>query len=128
MTGDDWAAFSDCPSLRGRPNAPVLHAKLMASVPEPDRPRVHNVVRDMMHNELQLGEDYAVFYHSYSAPCLLYEVQTALASHLFGFPEDGPPIMRLSRQSFLDSESLTELLAMHQAAHSDHDEGYRNLA
>lgn len=128
MTEDDWAMYTDCPSLRGRPDAPSLHARLTATASELDRSRVHNAVREMMHNELQFGEDYAVFYHSYSASCLLYEVQTALACLLLGYPEGGPPVIRLSREPFLEADSLVELLAMHRERRSDHHEGFRNVA
>lgn len=54
----------------------------------------------MMENERRNCGEYAVFYHSYNAAALIYEVQAAIAAVLFRFKSTYAPLPRLMRGCF----------------------------
>lgn len=54
----------------------------------------------MLDREKKLSADWAVFYHSYNSPALIYEVQAALASVLFHFQSQHGVLPRLLKAPF----------------------------
>jgi len=50
----------------------------------------------MLTREEQLCQrGFCVFYHSYSLPALIYEVQSCLARHIYRLSQNFPPLPRL---------------------------------
>ena len=71
-----------------------------------------NCFEQMLRREQELLEDFVVFYHSYSIPQLLFEVQSVIASILFGIDEDFPPIPRLLFKPFRDIPNVEAFISL----------------
>ena len=54
--------------------------------------------------------DHVVFYHSYNAPALLYEVRAELARTLYSLPDDTAPLCRLLQSPFKRIPNMDYLL------------------
>eukprot|EP00927_Polykrikos_kofoidii_P036216 TRINITY_DN30596_c0_g1_i1.p1 TRINITY_DN30596_c0_g1~~TRINITY_DN30596_c0_g1_i1.p1 ORF type:complete len:479 (+),score=55.93 TRINITY_DN30596_c0_g1_i1:201-1637(+) len=82
--------------------------------------------------ESDLVEDFAVFYHSFAHAALLYEVQAAIASLVFGYSAVNGPLPRLLRKPFArvpNAEALIQMFEGEMAqGKKDHDERYREVA
>lgn len=133
----DWSVFALCSSVRSRTDMGHLHeAALRQAVGVSKLVRGEIVERHanaavaaMLDNEQLLGGDYVVFYHSYSAPCIIYELQAVLAELLLNYPEDGPPVLRLLREPFREIPTLAALLEAHKSMGlKDHDARFRAVA
>ncbi|CAE7276339.1 Dtx3l [Symbiodinium sp. CCMP2456] len=125
---EDWPRYSCCTSLQGRTDMRRVHQDVMRSLEENSRANVSSVIQTMLANELRFSEEHAVFYHSYSSSCILYELQAVLAAFFLGYPQDGPPILRLTRAPFENVSSLQQLLDLRRAGTSDRTPEFRALA
>ena len=87
--------------------------------------------QSMIEREQEHHEDFVVFYHSYSAAALLYEIQAELARQLSGheLPDDFAPLPRIHRGPF---DQFPELSMLRESFGSlkgqDHDPKFRALA
>jgi hypothetical protein len=80
----------------------------------------------MLENEGRLCGEWAVFYHSYSAAALLYEVQAAVASVLFRFKSTFAVLPRLLLKGFTGiPDAPTLLKEFPKMTERDHDLRYR---
>mmetsp|Transcript_70747 Transcript_70747/g.183618 ORF Transcript_70747/g.183618 Transcript_70747/m.183618 type:complete len:511 (+) Transcript_70747:39-1571(+) len=76
--------------------------------------------------------EWAVFYHSYSHAALIYEVQAAIASELFGFKSQYAPLPRLLMNEFYDTPDAASLIRRFDSefagSRRDHDANFRRVA
>jgi len=104
-----------------------VHQDVLRSLEDNSKAKVSAAIQTMLANELRFSEEHAVFYHSYSSSCILYELQAVLAAFFLGYPADGPPILRLTRAPF-ENVSLQQLLDLRKAGISDRTPEFRALA
>eukprot|EP00444_Apocalathium_aciculiferum_P032405 CAMPEP_0183493172 /NCGR_PEP_ID=MMETSP0370-20130417/183312_1 /TAXON_ID=268820 /ORGANISM="Peridinium aciculiferum, Strain PAER-2" /LENGTH=591 /DNA_ID=CAMNT_0025686513 /DNA_START=3 /DNA_END=1779 /DNA_ORIENTATION=- len=79
----------------------------------PDReqgPPRQNVLDEMLKNEKEFCGEWAVFYHSYSAAALLYEVQAAVGSVLFRFKAEFAGLPRILAHGFKHIPTAARML------------------
>jgi len=87
-------------------------------IPRPDLsplcgdPHALRVFGEMLERERALGSQWAVFYHSYNSPALIYEVQAAIADVLFRFGSRYGSLPRLLKKPF---ETLPDAAAVLKA-------------
>ena len=82
----------------------------------------------MLDNEVRLCGEWAVFYHSYSAAALLYEVQAAVAAVLFRFRSAFAVLPRLLLSGFRDLCDAARLqTAFKKMKERDHNLQYRKV-
>jgi hypothetical protein len=80
----------------------------------------------MLENEARMCGEWAVFYHSYSAAALLYEVQAAVAAVLFRFKSSFAVMPRLLLKGFNDiPDAATLLTEFKKMKDRDHNPRYR---
>jgi hypothetical protein len=85
--------------------------------------------QSMLEREQEHHDDYVVFYHSYSAVALLYEVQAEIARALYSLPDDFAPLPRIHRGPFDQVPELSMLRDSFSAmSGQDHDPKFRALA
>jgi len=76
--------------------------------------------------------EWAVFYHSYSHAALIYEVQAAIASQLFGFKLQYAPLPRLLMHEFHDTPDAAGLIRRFHSEFAecsrDHSANFRKVA
>ena len=65
----------------------------------------------MIENEEKYSGEWAVFYHSYNNPALVYEVQAAIAAVLFRFKSNYAALPRLTRGCFSELPDAPTVLA-----------------
>lgn len=104
-----------CRGLQGDP----LHAL---------RGDTRDVFKSMLEKEEHLAEEWACFYHSYSHPALVYEVQAAIAKVLFGFNAEHGALPRLLKHPF---QALPDANAVLRAFPSwpdrDHNPAFKSV-
>jgi hypothetical protein len=66
----------------------------------------------MLLNEEKYSGDWAVFYHSYNNPALIYELQAAIAAVLFRFKSNYSTLPRLMRGCFTELPDAPTLMAV----------------
>ena len=67
--------------------------------------------QSMLQNEERYCGDWAVFYHSYSNPALIYEVQAAIAAVLFRFKSNFGTLPRLMRGCFAEIPDAPSMMS-----------------
>eukprot|EP00052_Salpingoeca_macrocollata_P027098 m.255633 g.255633 ORF g.255633 m.255633 type:complete len:521 (-) comp22694_c0_seq2:82-1644(-) len=83
----------------------------------------------MLGNEARLCGEWAVFYHSTSFACLLYEVQAAVAAVLFRFKSNFSSLPRLLKAPYNEIATKDELLeAFKKMPGMDHNVKFRSVA
>jgi len=88
-----------------RGNAPQQQLEVIANDP-------HAVAcfETLFKREEELCGDWAVFYHSYSLPALIYEVHAAVANMLFGFDSSRSTLPRLLVKDFAQTPDAGSLI------------------
>eukprot|EP01012_Entosiphon_sulcatum_P014903 TRINITY_DN19924_c0_g1_i1.p1 TRINITY_DN19924_c0_g1~~TRINITY_DN19924_c0_g1_i1.p1 ORF type:complete len:577 (+),score=93.68 TRINITY_DN19924_c0_g1_i1:233-1963(+) len=82
----------------------------------------------MLENESRLCGEWAVFYHSYSAAALMYEVQAAVASVLFRFKSAFATLPRILTADYEKIPDAATLLKEFKKMKSkDHDPRFRSV-
>jgi len=112
-------------SLRGY--APQNSLRLLG-----DNCHAHACFRYFKDRERKYCGEWAVFYHSYSHAALIYEVQAAIASALFGFQAQYAPLPRLLMHDFYDIPNAGMLLHRFNSDFvenkRDHNAAFRKVA
>ncbi|KAH3744178.1 hypothetical protein Pelo_14437 [Pelomyxa schiedti] len=80
----------------------------------------------MIQREQKHFGDFYVFYHSYSLASILYELQSEIASVIYGMSSDFPPLPRLLHAPFRGKKNLSVLQS--ELHGSDHNVSFRALA
>mmetsp|Transcript_9393 Transcript_9393/g.22557 ORF Transcript_9393/g.22557 Transcript_9393/m.22557 type:complete len:771 (-) Transcript_9393:90-2402(-) len=127
LAEEDWVLYANCPSLQGRTDSMEMFSSMVRPLPSTVHDAASKILRQMLENELRYSE-YAVFYHSYSSHCLMYELQTALAMCILDYPITGPPVMRLRRQPFQNVKCLQNLLQIWESAMHDQTAEFQAVA
>mmetsp|Transcript_18724 Transcript_18724/g.41774 ORF Transcript_18724/g.41774 Transcript_18724/m.41774 type:complete len:522 (-) Transcript_18724:155-1720(-) len=78
----------------------------------------------MLEREQELEGEFCVFYHSYNAAAVLYEVQAEIARRVWDLPDSFAPIPRVKAKDFI-GKTIPGLKAVAQSKVGDHDPGYR---
>ncbi|KAH3744177.1 hypothetical protein Pelo_14436 [Pelomyxa schiedti] len=81
----------------------------------------------MIQREQKHFGDFYVFYHSYSLASILYELQSEIASVIYGMNSDFPPLPRLLHAPFRGKNSLS-VLQSELGNGNDHNVSFRALA
>ncbi|KAH3744173.1 hypothetical protein Pelo_14432 [Pelomyxa schiedti] len=81
----------------------------------------------MIQREQKHYGDFYVFYHSYSLVSILYELQSEIASVIYGMSSDFPPLPRLFHAPFRGKKTLAVLQSELRGG-SDHNVSFRALA
>eukprot|EP01063_Lacrimia_lanifica_P024869 TRINITY_DN32688_c0_g1_i1.p1 TRINITY_DN32688_c0_g1~~TRINITY_DN32688_c0_g1_i1.p1 ORF type:complete len:674 (+),score=285.83 TRINITY_DN32688_c0_g1_i1:57-2024(+) len=83
---------------------------------------------EMLKNEKEFAGDWSVFYHSYSAAALLYEVQAAVACVLFRFKSEFATLPRLMYEPFEHIPTSARMLEeWPKWADRDHNQAFRKV-
>ena len=82
----------------------------------------------MLKNEEKYCGDWAVFYHSYNNPALIYEVQAAIAAVLFRFKSSYAALPRLMRGRFSELPDAPTVIAKHPTwPDRDHNPAFKSV-
>jgi len=112
-------------SLRG--DAPQNSLRLLG-----DNAHAYACFRGFADRERKYCGEWASFYHSYSHAALVYEVQAAIASVLFGFKAEYAPLPRLLMHDFYDIPNAGMLIHRFNSdfaeSKRDHHAAFRKVA
>eukprot|EP00931_Biecheleriopsis_adriatica_P086193 TRINITY_DN60905_c0_g1_i1.p1 TRINITY_DN60905_c0_g1~~TRINITY_DN60905_c0_g1_i1.p1 ORF type:complete len:542 (-),score=112.58 TRINITY_DN60905_c0_g1_i1:68-1651(-) len=81
----------------------------------------------MLRQEQELEKEFCVFYHSYNAAALIYEVQAEIARYAFGMEDKFAPLPRIFQQHFI-GVTIDDLRNSEGAKHADSLPSFRKLA
>lgn len=81
----------------------------------------------MLRKEQELEGEFCVFYHSYNAAAMIYEVQAEIARYAFGMGDDLAPLPRVIQKHFA-GETIDSLRNSDGAKHQDRLPSFRKLA
>mmetsp|Transcript_4418 Transcript_4418/g.7623 ORF Transcript_4418/g.7623 Transcript_4418/m.7623 type:complete len:475 (-) Transcript_4418:140-1564(-) len=79
----------------------------------------------MLEREQELEGEFFVFYHSYNAAALMYEVQAELARMLYDLPDGFAPLPRIKEKDFAGKNAAGLKAMLSRRGVQDHDPGYR---
>jgi len=81
----------------------------------------------MILQEQELESEFCVFYHSYNAAALIYEIQAEIARYAFDMDDKFPPLPRILQRHFT-GVSIQDLQFSEGANHADCLPSFRKLA
>lgn len=122
----DVDVFRPCQSMRTKING---FAKTVLQHVGTDNTAAFAAVcfEQMLQREQELENDFCVFYHSYNAAALIYEVESEIARYAFGKDDKFPPLPRIIQKHF-NGVTIDDLRNSEGAKHQDCLPEFRQLA
>lgn len=112
-----------CRGLGGRPNFAGAFSRKPQFAAHAER-----VFEELLQREAKMAGEWAVFYHLYNTPALVYEVQAAIASVLFRFGSGFGSLPRLLKRPFLRLPDAAAVVgAFPRWPEKDHSEEFKSV-